>query len=155
MSLDWNLSKIKNNKEVCWKNGLMKAETHELIYSTIAVGMGEITEKNWREFLSRLNCWEMVHGFNRTKPETVRDHIGLRTNVFPKESRTKFALKILAQLEKSECLRRAAEAMEIVEHVATDGAEITPELVAAAKDILSPSRPATGDAHPPRSSATH
>lgn len=55
MSLDWNLSKIKNNKEVCWKNGIMKAETHELIYSTIAVGIGEITEKNWREFLARLN----------------------------------------------------------------------------------------------------
>lgn len=96
----------------------------------------------------------MVHGFNRTEPETVRDHIGLQTNVFPKESRIKFALKILAQLEKSECLRRASEAMEIVEHVATDGAEITPELVATAKKVLGPANPATGDAHPPRNLAT-
>ena len=64
--------------------------THCLIFATMSVGMGSITEKNAKEFFTRLSMHETAFGaFRRDgegKPtpftfDEVKAHIGLRTNV--------------------------------------------------------------------------
>jgi hypothetical protein len=104
MSLNWNLTKIKNHKNLCWHiaaqddpgRGIVKGDkvlsgtTETLIFSTMIIGIGKITEKNWREFFSRISLHEAVFGRLRIngkgapirfKPEEVKSHIGLECNV--------------------------------------------------------------------------
>ena len=111
MSLNWDLTKIDGYETLCWMpdpssdtadpNGdgkVMNPVTHALIWSTISVGIGEITEANAQEFFTRLSMYERVYGPMLTvynaetdqhepqflTPGDVRAHIGLHTNVFPK-----------------------------------------------------------------------
>lgn len=76
MSLNWNLTGIKNYEHLCWRedgNGekTMNPVTHSLIFATMAVDMGEITEKNWKEFWTRIFAWERIHGpYLRVKKTT-------------------------------------------------------------------------------------
>lgn len=111
MSLDWDLGRIKNWKEVCQitatkddagygiKEGdvLLSPVTKALIWATMAVGMRGITEENYREFYARLRLVETTgdaflwraEGKSQSDPENfltldeVRRHIGLGTNVSP------------------------------------------------------------------------
>lgn len=105
MSLDWDLSAIKDHETLCWlpdPNGndgvMLNPITHAIILSTLNVGIGEITEWNALEFYTRLSMAERVYGPMLTNHDEesdtfepryltaaeVRAHIGLRTNVFPK-----------------------------------------------------------------------
>jgi hypothetical protein len=102
MSLNWDISKVRNNNEVC-KINVGTAEqrlnpvTEGLIYATLTVGLGEITEKNVDEWMLRLGFTDRLHGTllkkdRQDRPftrEEVVAHIGLRTNV-SKETRAKF-----------------------------------------------------------------
>ena len=101
MSLDWNLSKIENHEKRCWipegpeQEKRMAYDTEALIFMTISVGMGCITEENWEQFYKRTAIAETAFGtFLRKRhketgelvdvpitPDIVRDHIGLRCNV--------------------------------------------------------------------------
>jgi hypothetical protein len=85
MSLDYDLSQIKNRSEVCFVDGYMTVECQNIIFTTMAVGIGQITEANYVEFAVRAN---MLGGFNvhddanrNMTPETVMKYVGLRTNV--------------------------------------------------------------------------
>lgn len=53
MSLNWSFSRVKNWQDVCFEgpedNRTMKKDTECLIFSTMAVGLGEITKKNIKE----------------------------------------------------------------------------------------------------------
>jgi len=81
--------------------------TNMLIWATLEIGIGDITEKNYHEFWMRMAMCDGIHGFRVIEIqdgettrrsitlEEVRQHIGLRTNVFPKESTTKFYNKLL------------------------------------------------------------
>ena len=73
---------------------IMASATHALIFLTMSVGMGAITEKNWTEFYARVRAEEKLHGARRTQKlvdgkwvdcpitaQDVKDHIGLSTNV--------------------------------------------------------------------------
>lgn len=113
MSLDWNLSEIKNYKEACWipngetykdeETGEEKETKHlawqtdALIWASMSIGMGSITKKNWREFYlrmlldpySKVNVYKdtgktAVPEWHRIKIEDVFNHIGLRTNASSK-----------------------------------------------------------------------
>lgn len=125
MSLNWNVENVKGYKELCWvsapadaphgeyKKGedILNPVTHALIFHTIAIGIGEITEENAREFYVRVHCWEAMKGASlqhREKidgkdtilqdyitEEQVREHIGLTTNVFPKEKLPVFWKKLM------------------------------------------------------------
>ena len=45
MALNWNIENIKDNKSVCWmEDGKMNPVTNALIWSTISVGLGSITD---------------------------------------------------------------------------------------------------------------
>jgi hypothetical protein len=91
MSLDYDLGKINNYKELCYKDGFMTPRTQQIIFGCISTGIGEITEKNYIEWFMRYSMWCGLHSFDNSPTlDDVRAHIGLRTNVFPQESRTKW-----------------------------------------------------------------
>ncbi len=104
MSLNWDLTKIKNFKEVCYLEGgndkegfEHKPATHNLIWATMAITMGEITEKNYLEFYTRISLWDRMHNFSNDSRITIKQvhqHIGLTTNVFPKKTNAAW-LKVL------------------------------------------------------------
>lgn len=99
MSLNFNLAKIKNYETVCLnESGDIKSLTQTLIFATISVGLGEISDKNLNKFLNRLRAVELAAGpflINRgmINAEDLRAHVGLSTNASPL-SDTKFTTHI-------------------------------------------------------------
>jgi hypothetical protein len=98
MSLDWNLTKISNNTEVCWEKNedgtdKLNPVTESLIWLTMGIGMGSITEDNQSDFYCRVAMYEKLFGtmlsyWKDSKkvsvpitPEDIHNHIGLTTNV--------------------------------------------------------------------------
>lgn len=95
MSLDYNLTEVKDCDEVAFviadtddqigrfKAGdkILRHEVRELIFATMAVDMGSITEKNVDEFFFRVSLWRRWHGLEPVKYELVKSLIGMRTNV--------------------------------------------------------------------------
>ena len=106
MPLDYDLGNIKNYGTVCWLHDdadnrrHMNPVTHNLIFSTIRVGMGEITKDNVHEFFVRLSMMEGFDRLDKTTWEEVTQHIGLKTNVFPKESTSKWFKKFVASAKR-------------------------------------------------------
>lgn len=111
MSLNWNVGGIENSDEVCWieateddpMHGIEKGKsymnplTNVLIWATISVDLGSITQENAGEFFARLRFTEKQlgpfliraevdgvrpEGVNAfITPEEVIAHIGLVCNV--------------------------------------------------------------------------
>ena len=111
MSLNWDVSRVENMEAVCYhtkEDGkYLNDITEKLIWMTMTVGLGEITEKNWKKFYNRVHLDEKLNGARRSQifrdnddklicyPETdiplerpifikrdeVKAHIGLSTNV--------------------------------------------------------------------------
>lgn len=98
MSLDWNLTKISNNVEVCWEKNedgtdKLNPVTESLIWLTMGIGMGSITEDNQSDFYCRVVMYEKLFGtmlsyWKDSKkvsvpitPEDIHNHVGLTTNV--------------------------------------------------------------------------
>jgi hypothetical protein len=112
MSLTWDLQNIKDYKTVCWIETGEKDDkgepvtrlnpvTNTLIWMTMAVKLGSITEANAADFYGRLRIMEKLDGpflykiENGEKidryftPEEIHAHIGLVCNV-TSESFSKF-----------------------------------------------------------------
>jgi len=90
MSLDYNLSKIDNWESLCkTEDGGLSSQTEGLIWATLVVDMGAITEKNWTKFANRIKAHESLYGGDKLIPRNenvsldyiVQRHIGLTTNV--------------------------------------------------------------------------
>ncbi len=118
MSLNWNIGRIENMDTVCYERlplagnedllksmsfmgpgwhvckddpdtiERMSVTTHTLIFATMSVDMGSITEKNADEFYRRLTVVERDGAFRRSEDgpvpftlDEVKAHIGLTTNV--------------------------------------------------------------------------
>lgn len=62
MSLSWNLQKIKNCDQVCFKDGNFNPVTNSLISATLFLGLNKITEKNVDEWMVRLAFNEKLFG---------------------------------------------------------------------------------------------
>ena len=124
MSLDWNVSEVKNMESVCFElrqedeetpGRYLNPITKELIWATIAIEMGQITEKNYCEFWMRLSMNDLVYGprigyrkgSRSITLEEVRKHIGLRTNVGTKPV-TQMYKRLLKAVEKSQQKENAA-----------------------------------------------
>lgn len=92
MSLDYDLTK-------CDKSVMSDEEwptTHNLIWLTMAVGIGDLSEKNAPEFYARVKVLEKVDGKEEFfTPEMIRKRIGMKTNVFPVETRSKWSQRVL------------------------------------------------------------
>ena len=116
MALTWDLTNIKDSKQVCWietdeKNDKgepmydLNPITNVLIWGSMFVGMDIITEKTYKEFHKRLIEMEIVTGSGMLRAEKTGDnettyldtrqptleeiqlHIGLKTNASRMESR--------------------------------------------------------------------
>jgi hypothetical protein len=113
MSLDVDWSKVKDKTKVRDSQGNLDPKAHAIAFRTMAVGMGEITQKNYKEFYRR--CWmvEAVHATaeeHRLTLEDVQGLIGMRTNVWPAWSRKKFDGIVARQaLERAVNFRRTEE----------------------------------------------
>ena len=113
MALNYWFEKIENYKEVVWierPDGevVMNPVTNALIFSTISVGLGEITDKNIDEFVARYRIMEQLQGpfitkngkpYHLTDEELVA-HIGLRTNV-TNETRAQWARRLFVDKQTS------------------------------------------------------
>lgn len=104
MSLNWNIEEVTNRmgKDFTFpeRNGeaRLNGRTECLIWATMFVDLGEISEKNAKTFYQRLLAWEKINGTiaSDDKPTTfqdVKDHIGLSTNVSNRTD-TQFAKKL-------------------------------------------------------------
>ena len=100
MALHWDYSKIKESTKTWEPDGTFDDEgeplgqmtqvLHTLIWTTMSVGMSEITEKNWKDFYTRMKLLGSDRSLlrrdkdgNFTVPissQEVKDHIGLMTN---------------------------------------------------------------------------
>lgn len=88
MALNYNFSKVKDH-EVLHENQAEWGKTDTLIWLTMAVGLGDITEKNYIEFYSRVRFIEKLSGaMAHTKDgdyfftvDDIKRRIGLSTNV--------------------------------------------------------------------------
>lgn len=76
MSLNWDATKAEH-----WED-LEPQKQESLIFATMAVDMGEITEKNYEEFFKRYAMFSSAADQQRYLTlEDVKAGIGLRTNV--------------------------------------------------------------------------
>ena len=110
----------------------IRPQTDALIWGTMSIGIGEITQENYREVCERYHVFERVLGarlsqFNEetgkreevfTTLEVIKAHIGLRTNVFPNKTKTKFKNSIMQEL-----FENAGRAFEQAEAQARAGDE--------------------------------
>jgi hypothetical protein len=108
MSLNWDITRIKDKDSVCWKiataddsyrqikqgEQYLNPVTEALIFRTMIVGIGEITERNAGNFYCRSRLLDAFGSHPLSQPtaagvseprgftiDEVRAHIGLRTNV--------------------------------------------------------------------------
>ena len=131
MSLNWDLTRIENSQELCWKPSTeeigkveMNGVTEVLIYATMIVSIGRITPKTFRDFHRRLIEFQIVTGngllssvtkdgkrINRMPTlQEVQAHIGLDTNVTTKTSRQ--WTSYLGQIIKEEATTRIRQERE-------------------------------------------
>lgn len=116
MALHWDVSKIveREGRDFVWAPTGEKDEegkplyrlrniVETMIWSTMAIGIGEITEKNVNEVARRMAIYEQIRGPMRrnaeggvyyTREEIAR-LVGLSTNVFPKEPEAQWKRRIL------------------------------------------------------------
>lgn len=88
MALNYNFSKVKDH-EALHEDQMEWGKTDTLIWMTMAVGLGEITEKNYVEFYARVKFIEKLNGaMAHTKDgdyfftiDDIKRRIGLETNV--------------------------------------------------------------------------
>ena len=107
-----------------WKEESDKTEitrihprTHVLILASMSIGMGEITEKSWQDFYTRIYAIEKVYGafLNQDgKPcyftaDDIRSHNGLRINV-AEESRASFEKRLTKGL-REDAMREVRKAI--------------------------------------------
>ena len=129
MSLNWDLSRIEDYEDYCWQvdpdradgQKLLNIVTHAMIYATMATGIGELTERAAPEFYTRLRAWELINGpmiieTDGPRPITwaeVKRHVGLSTNVFPRETDAQFARKLMTSArDRARYIMERADAAE-------------------------------------------
>lgn len=164
MSLNWNISKVvgfkatgkmtpdcndashNGNCEICPKKAqklvhdasgkaIPWAVTNGLIWLTMVVQLGEITEKNVVEFATRVAIYQKLNGAylidGDGKPreitaEEVRAHVGLYTNV-TSHTRTAF-LKCMTASLASDCESEVRDALKPAPVVSTCARELAQKL---------------------------
>lgn len=117
MSLNWDVQKVADYQDLCFveasedrpMQGIKKGDralnpvTNALVWATMQIGIGEITEANYKEFFGRIEIVQKTFHplLNRgeepyfIKLATVKAHIGLSTNVFPKEPAAKWLNRMI------------------------------------------------------------
>lgn len=89
MPLTWDISKVKDFEELQGEDNVEAVITTAIVFCTMSIGMGRITEENAAEFYARTTLVEKIHGTFRFGGQgnmgitiaDVRRRIGLTTNV--------------------------------------------------------------------------
>jgi hypothetical protein len=88
MSLDYKLTDIKDYENLCWGcdargEDYMNRKTEDLIFATMTIALGEITQKNHIEFYTRIMMYKFLSpsALKGITLDDVKAHIGLKTNV--------------------------------------------------------------------------
>jgi hypothetical protein len=89
MALHWDLTACADYEALTTEENYPLTEA--MVFATMGTGIGTITEANWPEFYARVH----VAGYFDVTPEQVRRYIGLKTNVFPVESRAKWLKRVM------------------------------------------------------------
>jgi hypothetical protein len=112
MSLNYYYSDVANADKVMFdENDYMYSDTQSIIFATMSVGLGELTEKNWTEFYARMHIVEKLGGYGHISPQRLREHIGLRTNVH-NETRAQW-MKRWFSYEFDGIIRKAEQECEV------------------------------------------
>jgi len=89
MALEYDLSRIENWQELIIKDeeqhDCLNLTTDRLIWATIAVDLGEITQTNAVEFWTRMKFLEKIRHpryCDGLSLDIIRRHIGLKVNVY-------------------------------------------------------------------------
>lgn len=110
MSLNYDFREVKDF-DALHEDEAQRAINDALVWATMWVDIGHITEDNWQEFATRIHMWEttfsphLIDGDGEAyyiKPSDVKRRIGLRTNVSQKTTnqyRTKIAKAVQAEAE--------------------------------------------------------
>jgi hypothetical protein len=118
MSLNWDLTKITDKETLCWEKNddgtdKLNPVTESLIWLTMGIGMGSITEENEFIFYSRIAVYEKLFGNILSywkdgkkigvpiTPVDVHKHIGLTTNV-SKETDASFRKRIIDNFNREQ-----------------------------------------------------
>ena len=117
MSLNWDVTRVKNSDEVCFveRDGEthLSPVTNDLIWLTLGIGIGEITEKTAHEFYTRMLCHWGIDNYSKKERRVAWDyivaHIGLSTNVFPKESSAKWMKKHVVYMKRDNKIEKVVE----------------------------------------------
>lgn len=99
MSLNYELTNTSLTRDdeghIQWTNA-----TEALIWFTMSVGIGDLSEKNAPEFWARVNLLQTLNGTpeaHRITAADIKQHIGMTTNVFTTEPRTKWVKRIIGE----------------------------------------------------------
>jgi len=115
VALTYELGRIEDYETVCYNKtdveGMleMKIETQTIIFGTMVVDLGEITEKNYIEWWQRYNMWCAIKGIKVIDLELVKAHIGLRTNVVTLATHTWMTKRVRQFMQDTENSIRFAE----------------------------------------------
>lgn len=108
MSLNYDITGIEDfmelQDEVEPDDWRIRPITQTIIFTTMAVGMGEITTANYEEFYARAQLFELLNKIpfaQRISYDNIHRHIGLRTNV-SFESWAKWSRRLLDYRRKEE-----------------------------------------------------
>jgi len=113
MSLDWDISKCPHPTE-WYHSDAQWPFTQAVIFACIPVGIGKITVNNYKLFTMRWNMWNRLSYGPDEKiigEESVKDYVGLHTNVFPEMSEAAFArnmMRVLKEMVQREMRRKAS-----------------------------------------------
>ena len=131
MSLNWNVQKVDNYEEMQeTESGI----TDAVVWLTMAVGIGEITETNVEEFAQRtalvqmLNGPWLVRGIYVTE-EMIRRRIGLYTNVSDETwaawSKRYFGKRALVEVADRQIVKQAKESERIMADLDAKSEEVS------------------------------
>lgn len=118
MSLNWNVSEVKDFSTLCYRQDTapgadtkLMEDTHHLIFGTLMLDLGSITKANWPEWVFRFNVINRCGMHIATRKDergiavpyspdihAIHAHIGLRTNTITL-SRVKWLKRIITRLE--------------------------------------------------------
>ena len=130
MSLDWDITDCKNHEEVMLGTEIEGPKTEECIWGSIVVKLQDITEVNWKEWYARYKFWcQMIDQATELEPKDIHRRIGLSTNVFPDEPRSKW-MNSLVKRELNRLVQNAEYQMNQLDNIeASEKIEMEKELV--------------------------
>ena len=111
MGLSFDLSNITDWKTLCYTKDedgdtIINPMTDRIIWESMFIGMGTITEENYHRWYARSrmsDCLVPPHVSRRSVPITLDDvkaHIGLKTNVYEKETDRKYIFSVWKKLQE-------------------------------------------------------